>query len=518
MEDNRTRILESQREGKPILLGFSPYGHMEDLELTGMQKFGRKTGLETPEDLTVLSPAVSRDHGEFGLMAGRGFYRDLGSSNGTYINGKLCSEIYALQDGDILSFRFKNSGELSYLLIYTISQSGYEWEKLDLSGEIHEIVIGRERNPSEFRDRMISRNHAVFLKSEDGWSITDLESTNGVCVNGIRVTERTVLQEYDVIRIGCTWFVYLKDQLWIGKEKLLRQQEEEQDFPEASPERQEVSTMEGEYLNIHIRERNVWKRLQKKTLLKDIDLQIAPGEFVLILGGSGAGKSTFMKAVIGYEKAEGEITLGDVNIYDDYEKVKYEIGYVPQKDLIRDSDSVYHTVLAAAKMKMEDGLPEAEYIEQAEWVIHLLGLAPDRQTLAGRLSGGQRKRLSIAVELVGDPRLFFLDEPDSGLDGVMARELMLNLKRISDMGKIVMVISHGPDRAADLFTKVLVLAKSQEDQIGHLAFFGGVEEAKDYFEVNCLEDIVRRINRTDEGGEGLADEFIRRAENSRRMG
>ena len=123
---------------------------------------------------------------------------------------------------------------------------------------------------------------------------------------------------------------------------------------------------------------------------------------------------------------------------------------------------------------------------------------------------GEKKRLSIAVEYIADPSLFFLDEPDSGLDGVMSRALMNNLRHIADEGKIVMVISHGPDRAADLFDKVILLAKSVQDNCGHLAFFGSVSEAYEFFDTNTLEGVVRRINREDEGGDGMSDYYIKK--------
>ena len=254
-----------------------------------------------------------------------------------------------------------------------------------------------------------------------------------------------------------------------------------------------------------------WSRLKKKTLLKDINLTVEPGDFVLILGGSGAGKTTFMNAVMGYEKAEGTVTYGDVDVYEEYEQIKYNIGFVPQQDMLRYNDTVYHTLFGAAEMKMVSGTSRADWEERTEWAMELLGLERERDTLIGKLSGGQRKRLSIAIELVGNPALFFLDEPDSGLDGIMARALMENLKEIADMGKMVMIITHGPDRAADLFTKVLVLAKSEADNSGHLVYYGSVQDAKAYFETDSLEGIVRRINRKDEGGEGLADEYISRA-------
>ncbi len=261
-------------------------------------------------------------------------------------------------------------------------------------------------------------------------------------------------------------------------------------------------------LVIHIEQRSVFQRFKKKTLLKDIDLTIQNGEMVLILGGSGAGKTTFMNAVMGYEKAEGKILHGDMDIYEEYEQMKYDIGFVPQQDLLRGADTVYNTLQNAAQMKLPRGMSHEAMEARIDTVLNLLGLQPERDNLVVKLSGGQRKRLSIAVEYISDPTLFFLDEPDSGLDGVMARSLMENLRSIADTGKIVMVISHSPDRAADLLNKIIVLAKDTRDGVGKLAFYGTVPQAKAFFGVKTLEEVVRRINRTDEGGDGQGDYYI----------
>jgi ABC-type multidrug transport system ATPase subunit len=245
-------------------------------------------------------------------------------------------------------------------------------------------------------------------------------------------------------------------------------------------------------------------------LLQNINMTIQSGEMVLILGGSGAGKTTFMNAVMGYEKAEGRIMHGDTDIYEDFESMKYKIGFVPQQDLIRTSDSVYDTLSNAAEMKMPKGTTKEERSARIEKVLETLGLQRERNSLVSKLSGGQKKRLSIAVEYIANPSLFFLDEPDSGLDGIMSKSLMQNLRNIADEGKIVMVISHAPDRASELFNKVVVLAKSVQDNCGHLAFFGSIQEAKDFFETDSLEGVVKRINRADEGGDGLSDYYIQK--------
>ena len=267
------------------------------------------------------------------------------------------------------------------------------------------------------------------------------------------------------------------------------------------------AALQGAGLKINIRERTVRKGLRKRTLLKDIRLEVDPGDFVLILGGSGAGKSTFIKSVMGYDRADGTIRYGDLDVYKDYEKVKYEIGYVPQQNLIRLNDTVYDTLYAEARMKMPGNSTREEYRQQVEWAMSLLGLQAERGNLCASISGGQLKRLSIAIELVGDPGIFFLDEPDSGLDGTMSRLLMENLSEIAALGKMVMIITHGPNRAADLFTRVLVLGKTA-DNVGRLLFYGSVKEALAFFEVDSLEQIVKRINSKAEGGEGLADHFL----------
>ena len=232
------------------------------------------------------------------------------------------------------------------------------------------------------------------------------------------------------------------------------------------------------------------------------------GEMVLILGGSGAGKTTFINAVMGYEKADGKITYRDTDIYEEYEQMKYEIGFVPQQDLLRNSDTVYDTLSNAAKMKLPKRIKDEKREERIDNILNEFGLSRERDSLVSKLSGGQRKRLSIAVEFIANPSLFFLDEPDSGLDDIMGRGLMENLRGIADMGKIVMVITHSPERAADLFDKVIVLAKSSLDNSGHLAFYGTVNDAFKFFEVSSFSGIVKRINRKDENGEGLSDYYI----------
>ena len=248
---------------------------------------------------------------------------------------------------------------------------------------------------------------------------------------------------------------------------------------------------------------------KKKYLLRDIHMYIQPGHMVLLLGGSGAGKTTFLNAVNGYEKAKAEVVLNGRNMYREYKEMQYDIGFVPQQDLMRGTDSVYRTLMDAASLRLPVSFSGEEREKRVEEVMEIFGLTPVRNNLVVKLSGGQRKRLSIAMEFIPNPSLFILDEPDSGLDGVMARELFQQLRQIADQGKIIIVITHTPDRVIDMFDDVIVLAKDA-NRTGRLAYYGSIEDARTFFGKEKMEEIVKTINRQEEGGEGRADEFIKK--------
>ena len=264
---------------------------------------------------------------------------------------------------------------------------------------------------------------------------------------------------------------------------------------------------DGSGLSVNLNKRTTVNFFKKLTLLRDIHLTIPTGHMVLLLGGSGAGKTTFLNAVTGYEKADAEIKIGKLDVYKEYSRMKYDIGFVPQGDLMRDNDTVYRTIADAASLRLTTDMKPAEKRKRVEDVLDIFGLLPLKSSLVSKLSGGQRKRLSIAMEYISFPTLFILDEPDSGLDGVVARNLFEKLREIADTGKIVIVITHTPDRVIDLFDDVIVLAKDAE-RTGRLAYYGPVDEVYDFFGKESMENILLAINQKDEGGEGRAEEFV----------
>ena len=267
------------------------------------------------------------------------------------------------------------------------------------------------------------------------------------------------------------------------------------------------ATVMDEGLTVNLEERSVTEFFQKKVLLRDIHMAIPQGHMVLLLGGSGAGKTTYLNAINGYEKAKAEVMLNGNNMYTQYKKMQYEVGFVPQSEMMRGKDTVLNTLLDAAKLRLPKEVSPAQRRERVNEVMEIFGLLPVKNNLVEKLSGGQKKRLSISMEFISNPSLFILDEPDSGLDGVMARELFEQLRKIADTGKIVIVITHTPDRVIDLFDDVIVLAKDSA-RTGRLAFYGSVEDARKFFGKDRMEEIVKSVNRKEEGGDGLADEFV----------
>lgn len=495
MEDTKTVYYREGRGTCPTLLIYDKRGTVHAVRLGGDMVIGRE-GASTAVDIPLSSALASGRHGMFSVKADGVYYQDLGSTNGTYLNKTLFSKntqmgtpAIKLQNGDIIRIEWKDKAEYGNDMVVMVYTDSYEekssWVSKRLGDNVEEIHIGRAHSDIQIQNAQVSKNHAKFFQAHRGWAIADENSTNGVMLNGIPVSNPQYLSRGDVIRIADLFFFYTGESVI---------------YP---------IVRNGENLVIQIKERSVMQKMKKVILLQDANLTVLPGEMVMILGGSGAGKTTFMNAVMGYEKAEGKILYGDKDIYTDYEKMKYQIGYVPQQDLLRGSDTVFDTVNDAACLKLPRKIKKAERQARIDKVLDMVNLGEQKDRLVSKLSGGERKRLSVAVELIADPSLIFLDEADSGLDGKHSEELMENARAIANDGKIVMVITHSPDRVAHLFDKVIVLAKSARDHAGHIAFYGGISEAYPFFDAKSLDDVVRAINSKEErNGLEMSDYYI----------
>lgn len=475
------------------------------VSLNGVMTFGREhPGSECA--LRVNSSIVGRHHGDFFAIEGSYYYIDKNSRNGTYVNGRKLrpldetgTERHRLSNGDILRIDGKdlsNPSPEAVLIIFSTTFSADEnWSEFKL-GNRSSVIIGRDgsgENALLLNDDMASRRHAELRKLGSQWFLRDLGSLNGIGLNGRAISGEVRVTNNDVIRISNTTLIFFDDRILYN-----------------SGNTDKVS------LTVDIRQKTVDSG--RKTLLKDIRAEFEDGDFVLILGGSGAGKTTLIRAILGESKAEGKIDLNGEDLYQNFKNVKPKIGIVPQFLTLRKNDTVRHTLLDTAAIKFGRSMSKEARIKRVNSIMSEVGITEHADKLIGRLSGGQQKKVSVANQMIGQQKVFICDEPDSGLDAASRIQQMEILHDLAKQHKVVMVISHEPDDAVEIvnghvlcrFTKVLVLAKSENDGAGHLAFFGSPDEAKQFFGVGRLQDIMRKINPKTEGGSGRADEYINR--------
>jgi ABC-type multidrug transport system ATPase subunit/ABC-type transport system involved in multi-copper enzyme maturation permease subunit len=238
-----------------------------------------------------------------------------------------------------------------------------------------------------------------------------------------------------------------------------------------------------------------------RQILNGVSLTVHPRELVAVVGGSGAGKTTLLEALAGVQPADGgEVQFDGVDLYRNLAGFRRLLGYVPQDDIIHADLPLERTVRYAAELRLS-GLSTAEIDGAVAGSLAALNLSERAGVRVGALSGGQRKRASIAVELLTSPQVFFLDEPTSGLDPASSGELLRLLRGLADAGSTVVFTTHSVQDLAHC-DRVAFLARD-----GHLAFFGTVPEALDYFHVERVEQIYELL-----AWEGTPAEWAQRFE------
>lgn len=536
--DNKT-VYYSPLPPKPATLLVLEKGkNVRIVKLIGDMRLGRQSP-DSHSDILLTSGIVSRNHGEFSFIDNAYYYKDNNSLNGTFINGKKLakynkrgSKAVKLVDGDIIRIdqsQLDNPHDEAVEMIFsTVFSADEKWHRYSLNGK-YSVKIGRNiNNGISLTDFMASRNHAVLKFNENGWKIVDNNSKNGLSVNKNEVTGERNLNPFDVIRIANTTLIFT------GNEIIYNEVSSSVVMP-SNFNYQNRSVI----MNVNINEVKAKRGTfsEKKTLLKDINLDIESGDFILVLGGAGAGKSTFIKAITGQNHdseqtldINGEISLDGMNLYKNLRILKHKIGIVPQYPDYRINDTVYNTIMDSAKLQLASEYNRREIEQRVEDVIESMMLSSIRNSRLDIISGGQRKRVQVAIKAVGDISFFTFDEPDAGLDVAGRVDQMkqitkpitkeesvdnsMELMPCTDSGKAGLMISHYPDDVAHMYKKVIVLAKSKTDDAGHLAYYGDIPNALSFFGVNKLSEIVLEINY--EGGKGRGDEFIQKFKKARR--
>ncbi|MGW4566940.1 FHA domain-containing protein [Streptomyces sp. NPDC004561] len=321
--------------------------------------------------------------------------------------------------------------------------------------------IGRAlENDLVVSDLQVSRNHAEFHATADGrLEIRDLGSHNGTYVNGQPIPKGGSVQlgPADIVGVGHSTFRIVGDRL-----------EEFVDTGEVSFSARHLTvTVDG-----------------GKQILKDVSFGVPEKSLVAVIGPSGSGKSTLLKALTGYRPAnQGEVLYDNRNLYKQFAELRQRIGLVPQDDILHKELTVKKALKYAAKLRFPADTTAQERDARIDEVLRELKLDVHKDKKVTSLSGGQRKRVSVALELLTKPSLIFLDEPTSGLDPGMDRDVMQLLRGLADDGRTVLVVTHSVAELA-LCDKLLVMAPG-----GAVAYFGPPEEALNFFGYDSWADV-----------------------------
>jgi ABC-type multidrug transport system ATPase subunit/pSer/pThr/pTyr-binding forkhead associated (FHA) protein len=398
-------------------------------------------------DLVVDHPLVSRRHLRIAEGAGRWVVEDE-SSNGTYRDGvRITRE--DIGGGIVLTLGHAVDGPILAISVDAAPPTGVQ-------------SVGRDPgNSVVVDDLMVSRHHAELRPTATGYEIIDLDSQNGTFVNGVRVSAAPV-KFGDIIGVGGTSLV-------VGPDGLAAVQPRAGVSYAASDLR--VLTAQG------------------KVILDGISFALDEGSFLGVVGPSGSGKSTLVNALTGFRPAtQGAVFFSGRDLYAEYEHIRQLIGYVPQDDVLHMELTVGQTLEFAAELRFPSDVSQADRDGRINEVLEELGLTERRNVRVASLSGGQRKRVSVALELLTRPSLLILDEPTSGLDPGYERSLMELLAELAGAGRTIVVVTHSV-QSLHLCDRILCLAPG-----GRMGWFGPPDELTEYFGRDDYQEVFRDLS------------------------
>jgi len=428
-------------------------------------------GRNEDNDLYLNSPQVSRFHAQINRLNDAAIeIEDLDSKYGTLVNGRRITR-QVLRDKDrvligIFEFQIQITPNGIALRFPTKKPEGNFVAEYDLT--LHtSLLIGRGKNSTVvLNSQQVSRSHTRIEKSGEGeYTVLDLGSTNGTFVNGKRI-EKKLLKNRDILQVGPIRFLFADGKVYQLNEK--------------------------DVVRLDIV--NTSKSIHGTEILRDTSLSILPREFVGILGPSGAGKSTLMSVMNGnLLPTTGKVTLNSMDFNKNYNAFKNLIGFVPQEDIVHPELTVFDTLYYAAELRLPEDMNPEEKKKRVDTVISILELEERKHTPIHNLSGGQKKRVNLGVELLTEPSILFLDEPTSGLDPGLAQKMMQLFRRIADSGQTVIMCTHDLDEIM-LCDQVAILYE------GDLVYFGPPGDLIGYFKVEKPNDVYNRLAYPPEGG------------------
>lgn len=330
------------------------------------------------------------------------------------------------------------------------------------------LTIGRADADIELDQPLVDRHHADLLWQDGRHVLHDFGSTHGTFVNGHRVAGDHPLAPNDVVQIGTFRLTYDGDSLdTLDQRRAIR-------------------------LDATALRRVVGSGDRQRVILHDTTISIEPCEFVALVGGSGAGKSTLLMALCGFVPADaGRITINGDDFYASFDAYRSLLGYVPQDDILHRELRVDRALRFAAELRLPPDTTSEEIDRRIATALDTVDMAAHRDKRIDQLSGGQRKRVSIASENLAEPSLVFLDEPTSGLDPGLERRMMYTLRRLADAGHTVVLVTHATANIRQC-DHIAFMAE------GRMVWFGPPGQALEFFGVEDFADIYSK-------SEGRAD-------------
>jgi ABC-type multidrug transport system ATPase subunit len=322
------------------------------------------------------------------------------------------------------------------------------------------IRIGRDQgNDVVLPDLWVSGKHVEIRRTPGGHQLVDLGSTNGVHHNGKRV-QRSLLQPGDRFTVGRHEFLFDGSSLYQHDD-------------------QGPTSFVADDITVDI---------GKANLLDDVSFALKQGTLLGIIGPSGCGKSTLVKSMTGFQKPNrGGLLYDGRDLYENYSELRHRIGMVPQDDVLHRQLTVQRALRFSAALRFADDVPRRQRKERVGEVIDLLGLVERKKQRIDTLSGGQRKRTSVALELLTEPSLLALDEPTSGLDPALDKEVMRELRLLADRGRTVVVVTHSVLHL-DICDRVLVMCMG-----GRMGYFGPPDELLEFFGSEDYADVFHKV-------------------------
>jgi ABC transport system ATP-binding/permease protein len=453
-----------------------------------------RLGRGPDNELVLPFEEISRHHGVIERRPDGWIYNDSNSTNGSYVNGERIRQV-SLKEG--MWLQLGKHPKRAVLIAYQAVVQVQSLEQNKPVGAVaavqtlrqdpesstgmvplvtyqppaeQTITIGRDPLSSiQLESPVVSRKHAILKMIGVEWWLQDNNSHNGTSVNGRRILAAHQMKNGDIVQIGPYRLVYQ------GAGKL-----------------QVAVASHGLRLDGQSLTWEVGKPGKRKRILDNVNISCNPQEFVGLVGGSGAGKTTLMKALSGLLPSKGNVLVEGDDLYRNYDAYRAQIGYVPQDDILHKELTVQQALWYSARLRLPSDVGAGEIQKRIQRVLEQVELAGQKDQPIHSLSGGQRKRASIAVELLADPPLFFLDEPTSGLDPGLEKKMMVTLRKLADGGKTILLVTHA---TANITECDQVAFMSQ----GRMVYYGPPQQAGEFFQVGGenFSDIYTEISDPD---------------------